>query len=85
MRRPLRRFCFMLAEKLHMSVKRLIEEVDAAEFYEWMAYHLTQDEEFSKKVTRELEMEKQAAMSPKEQALMLTNMFKAKIKNGNSK
>lgn len=63
-----------------MPVSRLVEEVSAAEIYESMAYDLLKDEEFHKKITKDLEMEKQAAMTDSERSAMLINMFKSQGK-----
>jgi len=61
-----------------MPVKTLVEEVSAAEIFEWMAYDMLQNEDFNKKITKELEMEKQASMSEEERSKLLINMFKQK-------
>lgn len=38
MARPIRRFMFVLAEKLGMSVARLSREMPSSELTEWMAF-----------------------------------------------
>lgn len=63
-----------------MPVSRLVEELSAAEIYEQMAYDLTRNEDFSKKVEKELELEKQQNMSPEEHSKMVLSMFKKKGK-----
>lgn len=76
MSRPFRRFCFQLAEKLKMSVTRLVEEISAAEIYEWMAYFMTQDEDFRKKIEKDMEFDRQKDMTDEERSAMIINMFK---------
>ena len=81
MGRPYRRFCFQLAEKIKMSVERLVDELSAAEIYEWMGYFLTQDEKFNEKYTKLAEKQKQSEMSDDDRANMVVNMFKSKTKD----
>jgi hypothetical protein len=63
-----------------MSVTKLVEELSAAEIYEHMAYDMLDDEEFRKKIEKDIEMERQANMSKSERSQMLVNMFKSKAK-----
>jgi hypothetical protein len=48
MRRPLRQFYFHLAKELGKTISE-IEALDSQEISEWMAYYMTQDEEWQKK------------------------------------
>lgn len=43
----------MLAEKLGMSVKRLLTEMDSNEIAEWMAFDLSRTEEFQERWEKE--------------------------------
>ena len=51
--RPFRNYCYMLAEKLGMSVKRLLTEMDSNEIAEWMAFDLSRTEEFQERWEKE--------------------------------
>jgi hypothetical protein len=64
-----------------MSVSRLVEEQSAAEIYEWMAYlRLQNDEDFKKKIDKDMERDRQSNMSDEERSKMIINMFKNKGK-----
>lgn len=46
MTRGSRIYYFRLAERLGKTVKQLLNEIDAHELAEWMAYDMTQDEDW---------------------------------------
>ena len=57
MRHPTRLFCMHLAEKMGMSVKRLLAEFDSHELSEWMAFYMTKDEKWQTKYKKEVELQ----------------------------
>ncbi len=57
MTRQFRRYCFSLAERLGMTVKRLLDTMDSQEISEWMAFDLTNNEEWLKAYNQQREME----------------------------
>lgn len=71
MRRPLRRFCYSLAEKLGVSVQTVFN-MSSAEVSEWSAFYLTQNDKWLAGYHKEIEFERQAALTPEE----LTAEFK---------
>lgn len=66
-----------------MPVSKLLEELSAAEIFEWMAYDLTQNEEFNQKILKEIEMERQSSLTQEQQDANLVNMFKSIANKGN--
>lgn len=49
MARPFRRYCFELCERLGgMTVRQMLNNMDAHELAEWAAYDRTKDEEWLK-------------------------------------
>ena len=71
MQRHFRRYYFLLAERLHMTVTQLLNNLDSHELSEWMAYDMTTDEEWVK----EYRMQQQTA---EQQSAALKNLFRAK-------
>lgn len=55
--------------------------MDAIEVYNWMAYYKTLDDEFRKKVSREIALEKSAEQSKEERAQAIVEMFKGLGRN----
>lgn len=74
MSRPLRRFCFSLAEKLGKSVKEIFA-LDSAELSEWVAYYMTQNEPWVARYKTQLELERQESLSPEQLAAEFKKSF----------
>lgn len=77
MRRPLRKFFFILAEKLGKSVKEILE-MDSSEISEWSAYCLTQNDTWLATYRKGVELERQANMTNEERAIMFKRLLGAK-------
>ena len=60
MTQPFRRYCFILAERLGMTVKRLLKESSSAEISEWMAFDLHSTEEFKTRYEKEKQQQSSA-------------------------
>lgn len=63
MSRPFHRYCYYLASKLKMSVRRLLSEMDSLEISTWMAFDMTNNEEWLKTYNTELELKMSKEMS----------------------
>lgn len=77
MDRPFRRFCFVLAEKLGMSVKQVLA-LESAEITEWMSYCLTQNEKWIEEFKKEKELEAFNELTPEEKAAHYKKAFGVK-------
>jgi len=55
MGRPLRRYCFILAERLGTTVIDLQNKISSQELSEWMAYDLTNDKNWLEDYQKEQE------------------------------
>lgn len=58
MRRPFRRYCFYLGEKLGMTLVE-VEAMSGQEISEWMAYDRTNDDEWMQEYNKQVELERQ--------------------------
>lgn len=63
---PFRRFSYMMAEKLNLTLPEVQTKLSSHEMSEWMAYHLTKDEDWVKQYQRNEEMKKSREMSDAE-------------------
>lgn len=77
MRRPFRRYCFHLAEKLGKTLKEILA-LDSSEITEWMAFDMTLDDEWQKKYKDDLEFERTANISAQEKAELFKKLFGGK-------
>lgn len=78
MGRPVRRYCFLLAERLSMTVEKLLDSVSSKELSEWMAFDLTRDEDWSKKFYKQKELEASRAMSEEQRLEAFKRLFQGK-------
>ncbi len=78
MSRHFRRYCFYLADRLKMPVKRLLEELSSSEISEWMAYDLTTNPDWIKKYNHAKELEASKKMTNEEKAAAFKRLFKGK-------
>lgn len=63
---PYKRYCYYLASRLKMSVKRLLSELDSNEISTWMAYDMTNDDKWLANYNKERELELSRQMSDEE-------------------
>ena len=84
MSRHFRRYCFMLADRLKMTVSRLLDELDSSEIAEWMAYDMTCDKDWIAKYNREKELERTKSLSQEERLKIFKQIFRGSGDNGNS-
>jgi len=77
MRRPFRKYCFMLAERLHKPLDEIMS-MDVVDIMEWMAFDRTQNEDWQKSYERELQLEKSRQLTPQQRC----NAFKAAFRRG---
>lgn len=56
MSRPIRRYQFILAERLRMTIRELQEKLTLSELVEWLAFDLTQSQEWIEKYKKEKEL-----------------------------
>lgn len=82
MHRQFRRYCFYLADRLKMSVKKLLKELDSHEIAEWMAYDLTNNKEWISKYNKQLELEASRQMSQEDKVAAFKRLFKGNPNNG---
>lgn len=82
MRRPFRRYCYSLAEKLNMPLKTLQETLNNNEITEWMAYDLTKDEVFIEGYKKEQQVENSKQMTAEQKQKLFAAHFRGK--NGNN-
>lgn len=66
MRQPIYRAMFDIAAQLKKSVAELTTSMSLAEFYQWLAYYQTQDQEWVAKYQTQEEATKQNNMTPEE-------------------
>lgn len=78
MGRHFRRYCFHLADKLKMTVKRLLEEVDSKEISEWMAYDMTNNPEWAANYKRQQELEMSKQMTHEQKLAAFKRLFRGK-------
>ncbi len=65
-----------LVERLgYKSLKHLYSEMDSGEIMEWSAYDLTQNEEWRKKYSAAMDLEKQQSQTLEEEAERIKAMF----------
>lgn len=76
MHRQFRRYCFYLADRLKMSVKKLLKELDSHEIAEWMAYDLTNNKDWLGKYQKEIELEASRQMSQEDKVAAFKRLFK---------
>ena len=57
------------------TVKELDDKMDAPEFIEWMAYEMSCDPEFRKKVDEEIALERSAKRTAEQRAEDIKKMF----------
>lgn len=74
MGRPFRRYCFYLAEKLGKGLDEVLS-MSSAELSGWMAFDLTNDEEWSKKYEAEEQAARQKNMSNQEKAKLFKKLL----------
>ena len=60
---PFKRYCFVLAEKLKMSVANLLSTLDSKEIAEWMAYDMTCNQKWQDKYKQDKELEENRNLS----------------------
>jgi len=77
MRHPFRRYSFFLAEKLGKSLGEILA-LNGKEISEWMAYDLTNDEDWIKKYNTERELERQRSLSNQERARLFKQLLGGK-------
>ena len=53
-----------------------MQDMDANELVNWMAYEMTCDDDFRKKAEKALALEKSAKMTAEQRAEQMKNMFK---------
>lgn len=75
MSRPFRRYCFGLAERLGMSLKELYKTHSGDEIMEWMAYDLTNSEDFKAECKKEKELEESRNMDMEEKQRLFAAHF----------
>lgn len=63
-----RRYYFGLAERLGMTVRELLERIDARELSEWMAYDLTQCDKWAEEY-------RQSNMTPEQVSHEMKRLF----------
>lgn len=63
MRHPFRRFSYIMAEELKMTLPEVQAKVSSYEMSEWMAYKLTKDNEWVDKFNKQEELAKSKQMS----------------------
>lgn len=78
MNRHFRRYCFALASRLKMTVKRLLKELDSHEIAEWMAYDMTCNQDWIKQYEHDQELERSKQMSPEEKLAAFKALLKGK-------
>ena len=71
----MRHFAFTLAKNLGRTIKELDEVMDAPEFIEWMAYEMSCDSDFRKKVDDEIALERSAKRTAEQRAEDIKRMF----------
>lgn len=84
MSRHFRRYCFYLADRLKMTVKQLLNELDSGEIAEWMAYDKTCDPKWLEKYNKAQELERSKQMTAEEKLKIFKQIFKGAPDNGNS-
>tara|TARA_A100000171_G_C2140369_1_gene154926 strand:- start:806 stop:1042 length:237 start_codon:yes stop_codon:yes gene_type:complete len=75
MRQPFRRFVYVLAEKLSMTVGEIYSKMDSQELSEWMAYLLTSDEKWQTKYTKEVELRASTESGDEHRSAQLKRLF----------
>ena len=75
---PYRRYCYHLASRLKMSVKRLMDELDSREIANWMAYDMTNDDKWLEKYNKERELELSRQMSDEEKLIAFKKLLGGK-------
>lgn len=68
-------YTFKRAEALGMLHSEMCERMGTEELHSWIAYDLLQDEDYRKKITTEVELERQQALSAEQRAELMRNMF----------
>jgi len=66
MQRPWRRYCIALSLRLHIPINDLLNRLDAADIAEYIAYDLTQSEEWQAKWERQQQLEASRNMTPEQ-------------------
>lgn len=74
MRHPFKRYCFFLAEKLGKSLDDVMK-LSSTEISEWMAYDMTNDEVWVKKVEDEAERKRQQELPMQRRADMMKKLL----------
>lgn len=81
MGRPFRRYCFYLAEKLGKGLDEILA-MSSSELSGWMAFDLTNDEDWTKKYEAEKESIRQKSLSNKERGKLFKQLLGG-TKDGN--
>ena len=74
MRRPFKRYCFHLAEKLGRTMTEVME-FGSDEITEWMAFDLTNSKEWLEKYNSEQEMLRQRNLPNEDKARLLKQLL----------
>jgi hypothetical protein len=82
MSRPLRRYLFSLAERLSMPVKELEQTLTLDEVAEWLAYDLSNSDEWLAAYMRQKELEASRKLSREQQIIAFKRLLGDTI-NGN--
>lgn len=68
MRRPFRRYAIGLSLRLGMPVNQLLDVMDSADFADYIAFDITQDDEWMTRFKKKQELEAHRALSPEEKS-----------------
>jgi len=74
MSHPFKRYCFSLAERLGKHISEILT-LSSKTISEWMAYDLTNDEEWRKEYSEEIELRQQQQMSNEEKAKLFKQLL----------
>lgn len=74
MRRPFRRYCYFLAERLGKTLSEVME-LSSMEITEWMAFDMTKDDEWLKEYNKDKELAAQREMSNEQKAKLFRSLL----------
>lgn len=74
MRHPFKRYCFFLAEKLGKTLTEVMS-LSSTEISEWMAFDLTNNENWQEEYKKQAEIARQRSLDNEEKAKLFQQLF----------